>query len=396
MCGMIGATLGGVKNISGIFFAPIAESFGVGRGAVSMSLTISNLMLALGGFIAPSAFSRSNFRKLSRLLALSVICMTLLIGAAPNLALLYILSGIRGFSLGMLGIVTGNIILNNWFVKYNSFVTGVMLAAGGVISAVLSPIISRVMDNSGWRAGCLVDAAIIFLLLSPLLFLPIALCPEDIGMKSFGCEASEESHSEDTKLQAVETSAETIPLVALLLFSAFANILSTFPNHLPSLADSYALSTSTGAAMLSACMLSNASGKILMGVAAERFGVKRPAILYSALIAAGLLTLMHTRAAFGAVLSGAAIGLSFSLTTVVSALVTKDIFGTERYRVVFPLSNLAGTVANASAASIIGYIYDTAGSYYPAIIVLIVLLCGIVILLLVLYDIKIRFYSSSK
>ena len=57
MCGMVGATLG-VKNISGLFFTPMAESFGVGRGTISLTLTISNLMLAAGDFASPRLCSK--------------------------------------------------------------------------------------------------------------------------------------------------------------------------------------------------------------------------------------------------------------------------------------------------------------------------------------------------
>ena len=83
--------------------------------------------------------------------------------------------------------------------------------------------------------------------------------------------------------------------------------------------------------------------------------------------------------------SGALMGLAFSLTTVVPALVTKDIFGPEKYRTIFPFSTLVGTIANASAASLIGFLYDATGSYRSAILILIGLLCGIVVLLLLLY-----------
>ena len=41
MCGLIAVSLGLLVNVSGLFFAPIAEELGVGRGEVSMTLTIS-------------------------------------------------------------------------------------------------------------------------------------------------------------------------------------------------------------------------------------------------------------------------------------------------------------------------------------------------------------------
>ena len=86
-----------------------------------------------------------------------------------------------------------------------------------------------------------------------------------------------------------------------------------------------------------------------------------------------------------ALVCGAILGLAFSLTTVVPALVTKDVFGQANYRRVFPVVMLVGTLANASFASLIGYIYDGAGSYRPAMLLLTAFLAGIVVLLFLLY-----------
>ena len=383
MCGMVGATLG-IKNISGLFFTPMAESFGVGRGTISLSLTISNLMLAAGDFVAPRLYRGDNYRRLSRFCVACVVGASLLMGSVSQLWLLYVLHCIRGFASGMMGIVIGTVVINNWFVRYNSVVTGVTLAAGGLVSALLSPVLSGIIESAGWRAGFRAEAAATLLLYAPLCLLPIAYRPEDAGLPPLGGQR-EKAGQASPETAASRANQTKVLLAALLLLAAFANSVSTFPNHLPGIADSYALSASVGAAMLSASMVANAGGKVLMGALAERFGVKRPAVAYTALIAAGLCLLLVSRSGAAAIVSGAAVGLAFSLTTVVLALVTKDVFGPEQYRKVFPVVALAGTVANASAASLIGFIYDGTGSYRPAILMLMGLLCGIALLLTFLY-----------
>ena len=383
MCGMIGATLG-VKNTSGVFFTPMAESFGVGRGAISLTLTLSNLLLAAGDFFSPRLYTGGNFRRLTRLCVACAVGATLLMGMVSDLWLLYLLHCVRGFASGMMGIVIGTVVINNWFVRCNSLVTGVALAAGGVVSALLSPLLSGVIEASGWRAGFRAEAVAALVLYAPLLVLPLAYRPEDMGLAPLGGQRKSAAQAPDGgKSQAADSSRPLF--AALVLMTAFANTVSTFPNHLPGLADSYALSASVGAAMLSASMIANALGKVAMGALAERFGVKRPALAYAAVLALGLGLLLAFRTVPAALAGGAILGLAFSLTTVVPALVTKDVFGAERYRAVFPAVTLAGTVANASAASLIGFLYDAAGSYHPAMLLLIALLGAISLLLLFLY-----------
>lgn len=382
MCGMIGATLG-VKNTSGVFFTPMAESFGVGRGAISLTLTLSNLLLAAGDFFSPRLYTGGNFRRLTRLCVACAVGATLLMGMVSDLWLLYLLHCVRGFASGMMGIVIGTVVINNWFVRYNSLVTGVALAAGGVVSALLSPLLSGVIESFGWRAGFRAEAVAALVLYAPLLVLPLSYRPEDRGLSPLGGQRKNTAQAP----AGGESQADRPRLLfaALLLMTAFANMVSTFPNHLPGVADSYALSAAVGAAMLSASMIANALGKVAMGALAEHFGVKRPALAYAAVLALGLGLLLAFRTVPAALAGGAILGLAFSLTTVVPALVTKDVFGAERYRAVFPAVTLAGTVANASAASLIGFLYDAAGSYHPAMLLLIALLGAISLLLLFLY-----------
>jgi hypothetical protein len=49
LCGLSAATVGLITNVAGLFFSPMAEEFGVMQGAASMTLTIANICVALGG-----------------------------------------------------------------------------------------------------------------------------------------------------------------------------------------------------------------------------------------------------------------------------------------------------------------------------------------------------------
>lgn len=379
-CGMIGATLS-MKNVAGLFFTPVAETFGTGRGAVSLTLTINNLLLAAGDYVSPRLFRSGNYRRLSRLCVLCAVGATFLMGWTPSLPALYVLCAVRGFATGLLGIVLGTVVINNWFVRGNSFVTGVAMAMSGLGSAVLSPLLSGVIESSGWRAGFRAEALVGLLLYAPLVALPVSFRPEDQGLAPFG---GARAASGGAAL-AEQTARPLWCLPAVLALAVFANAVSVFTNHMPGVANSYALPAAVGAAMLSVSMVTNAGGKVLFGALAERYGAKRPAMAYAALLAVGMAVLLNVHTASAAVACGAILGLSFSLTTVVPALVTKDVFGQASYRRVFPVVMLTGTLANASFASLIGYSYDGAGSYRPAMLLLTAFLAGVILLLSLLY-----------
>lgn len=50
-CCIVAASIGMLTNSAGVFFTPIAEDLGVGKGAVSMSLTLANIAYAFGGLM---------------------------------------------------------------------------------------------------------------------------------------------------------------------------------------------------------------------------------------------------------------------------------------------------------------------------------------------------------
>ena len=62
VCGMAAATIGLITNIAGLFFTPVAEEFSVLRGSVSMTVTICNIVMAIGGIATSKLLSEKTLR----------------------------------------------------------------------------------------------------------------------------------------------------------------------------------------------------------------------------------------------------------------------------------------------------------------------------------------------
>ena len=89
MCGLSAATVGLITNVAGLFFGPMAEEFGIMQGAASLTLTIANVCMAIGGLAT---------RKLSERVPLKVMLLgglallagsTALTAVAPSIAVVY-------------------------------------------------------------------------------------------------------------------------------------------------------------------------------------------------------------------------------------------------------------------------------------------------------------------
>ena len=100
MCGLSAATVGLITNVAGLFFGPMAEEFGVLQGAASLTLTIANVCMAVGGLFT---------RRLTKAMPLRVLLVAgvvLLAGSsaltalAPSIAVVYAASAVKGFAAG--------------------------------------------------------------------------------------------------------------------------------------------------------------------------------------------------------------------------------------------------------------------------------------------------------
>ena len=381
MCGVIGAVLGLVTNVAGLFFEPVATEFGIGKGEVSMTLTICNLCFALGGMLTPKLVKEKSFRMVL------IICMAILAGStallstAGNITLMYVFSALRGLSAGTIGMVFVTTVINHWFNKNTALMTSIAMGFSGIASAVLSPILSSIIQSSGWRVGYLVAAIMTVIFVLPYILLPIGL--------TAGTEAYGEKTVQDVSETKTEAPKVTLSLFLLAAVSAvIAAYMTSMPQHFPGLVSSLSMNTAIGASMLSACMLANTGGKIVLGTMIDRFGTKISLTIYGVLVAIGIVCtwLIHTPLAMniGAIL----FGLGYGMAAVGTAIMTRDIFTDANYGNVYPKISLCTTVANAIGSSLIGFLFDMSGSYTSTLLMMLVMMGLYLFILQVMYKKK--------
>ena len=148
MCGLSMATVGFITNIAGLFFTPMAEEFGVLRGAASLTLTIANICVAIGGLATRRMTKLLSWRALL-LAGTTVLAGSTLAGAlAPSIGLAYLFSATKGLAGGVIGFVLITYVLNKWFVARLGLVTSVAMGCS-VSNAVFSSGVGYAYDLTG-------------------------------------------------------------------------------------------------------------------------------------------------------------------------------------------------------------------------------------------------------
>ena len=386
MCGLLASAVGLVTNVSGLFFSPIADEFGVARGAASMMLTISNLSFAVGGLLCPRLMTERTLKPLVIGATAVLAASTAALSVCPGIMPMYVLCVLRGLAAGAIGFVFATSVLNRWFVANIGLATSIAMGCSGIAGAVFSPVINGVISSAGWRTGFVAMAVLtVALNLPAILFLP-SLDPATKGLKAFGADdAPQQADAEASTEAPAPAQAEPInPLVyaAVMGFALLASALTALPQHFPGMAESFLQDAAVGASMLSVCMVANTTGKVVLGILVDKFGTRVSLLLYSGLVAIALVLLLFVPAPWTMLVAAGLFGTSYGMAAVGNTMITRDAFGLANYGKTYPVMSLVGNVGNAVFSSAVGYMYDFTGGYTATLVmfgVMTVVLAGLVV-----------------
>ena len=352
-CCIIAASIGMLTNSAGVFFTPIAEDLGVGKGAVSMSLTLANIAYAFGGLMTVKVIHENNFKKMVFLFGTVYAISTALLSIAQSVILLYVFSLIRGASTGIAGMVLVTILINNHYKEGVGFATSIALGFSGIAGALLSLVFSWMIGIAGWRLTYVVEGILAFLLYLPCIVGPVSL----------------NNRIKEDAVESKDTTTSTtgvVPLPIFVLVCAYTFLIASvtaLPQHFPSLASTAAV----GSLMVSVTMVMNTAGKIILGAISDKIGAEKALEGYGVLVVIGLVILVVCKShpiflIVGAVL----VGLVYAMAAVGPVLLSQNLFG-ESYNAYYPKVSLVGTISNALFTTAVGFVYDIANSYDPAL-----------------------------
>lgn len=392
MCGLLATGVGLVTNVGGLFFTPIADELGVMRGEASLMLTICNISFAVGGLLSPTLASKLSPR------ILITACTAILAGCTAALMLcsaivpMYALCVGRGFAAGVIGFVFATTVINGWFVESVALATSIAMGCSGIAGAVFTPIISGIIDGAGWRMGFLAIAVITAALNLPAIFCVPAVDAWDAGIAPFGAKERGGSDAQAASGAATAPAPEApkatpiaaLIFVAVLAYSVLASAATALPQHFKGMAELYG-QVAAGATMVSACMVTNTVGKIVLGALIDRIGTRISVLIYTAIVCAATVSLLLVHEPFMLVVAATAYGLVYALGTVAISMITRDSFGLANYSKTYPVMSLGGNIANAVFTSVIGFMYDFSGGYDSTLIMFIVMLAVVAALVVLVY-----------
>ena len=365
---MVGASTGMFSNCIGIFVVPVSEGLGITRGAFSLYSTITGIA-SLFGTIIFGELLRKKPEKIRLMMIVSAVATStsyFSLSLCNKIWQFYPLALVTGIFWPALGGLTLTTVINNWFKEKRGFAIGLAYTGSGVSAAIMTPIVTAVVADHGWRSGFQLLAICAAVLLTVAILL-IRRRPEDVGQTALGADrvvAADGTPPPPVGLlrgEALKTSAFYLMLFGFMCVSFIGMSMSAHANA--NLTD-VGYSKMTASSVMSLVMAVMIGGKVILGAAFDRLGSVRSAYLVGFCITISALTLRF--ADLSPVMPwvyAVCFGFGFSALTVPPPYFIGENFGTLDYPSIYSFSMIFNSMAVSLSQPIAGAIRDFTGSY---------------------------------
>ncbi len=355
-------------GILGIFVIPLQLEFGWSRTEIFLSITILTLAQA---FFTPFLGRLIDNYGSKKIMMPSIFTFGLLLAGIPlfvgELTDLYLFYAVIGVICGGAAAVPYLRLAGAWFVKKRGLAFGLIMSGGGLGFAYTPPLVQYMIDNYGWRSGYYALAAIIIVVILPLIYVFIHDRPKDLNLLPDG-------DTVDVDESVVVTDKEEkIKLGELLRTPLFYQLFVTFmlltsclyglfSNLVPMLLDR-GMDTTDAALAASTVGITIIVSRIVIGFLLDKFFAPRVGMICFILSAIG--TAMLAFGAVGPTAFLAAIFFGFSVGAeldLLAYLITRY-FGVNSFGLVYGILFAAFLGGISVGPLVFGRLYDFYGSY---------------------------------
>ena len=212
------------------------------------------------------------------------------------------------------------------------------------------------------------------LCLPAILFVP-SCDPLDAGLTPLGAEDAPVQTA--TKGPKPPIKVDRMLFAGVVIYAVLSAAVSAMSQHFPGFAEEVGLSAAIGAGMISACMVANTFGKIVMGWLNDHISARASIMAYTVLVVGSIaaLLLVYVPAAFIAV--AFFFGMCNARATVGLSMMCREVFGKRGFGIVYPVAALGCSFSNVIFSSAVGFGYDLTGGCTISLVVFLAFLAGL-------------------
>lgn len=348
-----------------LFTVPICEDLGISRSAFS---TFSTILSVMGMILSPAA-GKLCATKNTRMIMTGTLIIGVIgyigISFVQNVGLLYALAVIIGFGSAFCTTVPIAVILTRWFVKARGTAMSITFAGSSVGAMILSPIISKIIADTSWRAAIRYLGIGMLVVLVPLVFLIIRTKPEDKGLKALGEDEAPAAGTGSAPANDIGLPLGKLqrkPIFWIYVLAIFIMLLTMGAMYHMAAHVSIIVDAAAAAKFVSIFSLIAIVGKLLMGAVFDKsltggilLGTVSMALCFVFLLIAKNFTMLLPVALF--------YGLGSAHATIFPPTLTGRLFGSKYYGEIFGFVNSFASLSMAVNGLVMAALFDATGTY---------------------------------
>ncbi len=369
----------GVRAAPTVLINPLESELGWSRAVISAAVSIGLFLYGLSGPVAGWLMDRLG-PKLLAVVGVLIIGLSTLAGATvTELWQLNLFWGVlSGVGTGIVAPVLGATVANRWFVERRGLVLGILGAAASAGQLVTVPALMWLAVEIGWRAGTVVLAAIVLLVLFPVLLF-MRNDPEELGLRAYGepeKNPAQESPAPEPSTAVAEGGSGNVVLRAFrspvfwLLSGSFficgASSNGIIGVHFVPHSIDHGIPEVTAASVVALMGAMNFVGTIASGFLTDRYDPRKLLAVYYSLRGLSLLLLPFVTEFAGLAVFAVFFGLDYIATVPPTVALVADRFGRANVGAVFGWVFFAHQVGAALASYLGGVVRDSMGDYTAA------------------------------
>lgn len=331
------AGAGLLSYVSGSFIKPISEAFEASRAGFSGSITVTTVAAMIFLPIMGRVFKKHRLKSIVLPACITAIVMLICSSMVNEMWMFYPLAAVNGVCQCCISAMPIVILTSNWFAKKKGLVSSIAFSGGGLMSMLFSPMLNHVIESAGWQAGYRVLAIVFAVITIPTLLFVVKESPAEVGMLPYGIEQNNDS-KQPAELpqatgylfsQAVKTRGFWMYCAAIFLIALTSR---GAQQHLISFWSDAGYTYTFSAMLYSITMGTGIVGKIVLGEAYDRLGIKKAGGLICGVAILSYILLCFSGASDMVALSSAVlIGASSAIQIAPATYGVNKMFGDKDY-----------------------------------------------------------------
>jgi len=382
--------VGGATNGSfSIFYVAMLKEFHWSRADAAGAYSLSMLLFSVCGPLVGWLIDRFGTRKV---MPFGVIVLTIgLLSSSfiSSLWQLYLFYGVlMAAGITHIGFIPNVLIISNWFFRHRALALGIANAGRGAGALILLPLIQYAIQKTGWRHTYLFLGALVFIVLFPLLGIFQRGRPLDKGLTRLGDEDTAPHIAENSKPMPVGPTLReairsyrfwTLGILGIVFGASFSGLFV----HAVAYMGDVGYPTFFAATIFGLAGACRSGGGIVGGFFSDRYGRESAFTIFSVLSFIGLITLIYSKPETPFLIYAFAVmhGLGSGATGTISSSLQADVFQGKSFGLIFGFIQAASGIGAALGPWLTGLIYDTQGTYLPAmqgmLVIYVVVVAGV-------------------